>query len=174
MWFSVDIEADGPIPGEYSMVQLGAVLIDKEGKLDSTFYTNLNPISDNYKEDALHSFNCTREETLVYTDPMIAMQNFATWIQQVNFESRPMFLSDNNGFDWMFTCYYFHRFLGSNLFGHSSFNLGSFYKGIVQDMYKNFKHLRDTKHTHNPVDDAKGNAEAFLKIVKQYKVNPWS
>ena len=33
-------------------------------------------------------------------------------------------------------------------------------------MTKNFKHLRKTKHTHHPVDDAKGNAEALLHMVQ--------
>jgi hypothetical protein len=32
----------------------------------------------------------------------------------------------------------------------------------------NFKHLRKTKHTHNPVDDARGNAEALLRIKDEY------
>ncbi len=32
------------------------------------------------------------------------------------------------------------------------------------DMFTNFKHLRKTKHTHNPVDDAIGNAEALLEM----------
>lgn len=48
--------------------------------------------------------------------------------------------------------------------GFSSQNLGSLYKGMVMDMSQNFKHLRKTKHTHNPVDDAKGNAEALLTL----------
>jgi hypothetical protein len=68
----------------------------------------------------------------------------------------------------MFICWYFHRFMGRNPFGHSSQNLGSLYKGIVKDMSKNFKHLRKTKHTHHPVDDAKGNAEAVLAIRSEY------
>jgi len=75
-----------------------------------------------------------------------------------------MFISDNNGFDWMFICWYFHHFLGRNPFGHSSTNLGSLYKGLVKDTSQNFKHLRKTKHTHNALDDALGNAEAFLQI----------
>jgi len=33
---------------------------------------------------------------------------------------------------------------------------------LVQDTTKNFKHLRKTEHTHHPVDDARGNAEALL------------
>jgi hypothetical protein len=41
------------------------------------------------------------------------------------------------------------------------------YKGMVRDVSKNFKHLRKTKHTHNPVDDARGNAEAMLEMNKE-------
>lgn len=95
------------------------------------------------------------------------MKQFQTWICE-NSKGQPMFISDNNGFDWMFVCWYFHHFLGINPFGHSSMNLGSLYKGVIRDTFKNFKHLRKTKHTHNPVDDARGNAEAFLEIIRQY------
>jgi len=31
-------------------------------------------------------------------------------------------------------------------------------------MFQNFKHLKTTKHTHHPVDDATGNAEALLSM----------
>ncbi len=32
----------------------------------------------------------------------------------------------------------------------------------------NFKHLRKTTHTHHPVDDVRGNAEALLQIKEEY------
>ena len=31
-------------------------------------------------------------------------------------------------------------------------------------MFQNFKHLQKTTHTHDPVDDALGNAEALLAM----------
>ncbi len=96
-------------------------------------------------------------------DPKATMEQFAQWISRVC-NDQPIFISDNNGFDWMFICWYFHHFLGRNPFGFSSQNLGSLYKGMVQDMFQNFKHLRKTRHTHHPVDDAKGNAEALMAI----------
>ncbi|WP_315821738.1 hypothetical protein [Paraflavitalea speifideaquila] len=95
------------------------------------------------------------------------MEKFATWLKEV-VKDRAVFISDNNGFDWMFICWYFHHFTGANPFGHSSYNLGSLYKGIVKDTFQNFKHLRKTKHTHHPVDDAKGNAEALLTLKKSW------
>jgi hypothetical protein len=41
---------------------------------------------------------------------------------------------------------------------------GSLFKGLVRDTTKNFKHPRKTLHTHHPVDDAAGNAEALLAM----------
>lgn len=46
-------------------------------------------------------------------------------------------------------------------------NLGSLYKGLVRDSSENFKHLRKTRHTHHPVDDARGNAEALLHMKEK-------
>ena len=47
---------------------------------------------------------------------------------------------------------------------------GSLCKGLMVDMTKNFKHLRKTRHTHHPVDDAKGNAEALLALKEGFKL----
>ena len=163
----VDVEADGPIPGDYSMVSLGAIIV--EPNLDRTFYGKLKPISDKWLPEALKVSGHTREETLSFTDPKEVMFGFKEWIS-VNAGYKPMFISDNNGFDWQFTNWYFHHFVGENPFGHSSTNLGSLYKGVVRDMFKNFRHLRDTPHTHNPVDDVRGNAEAMLKLQGKYGV----
>ncbi len=66
--------------------------------------------------------------------------------------------------------WYFHHFTGSDPFGFSSTNLGSLYKGLVRDLFQNFKHLRKTAHTHNPVDDAKCNAEALLAMKDQFQL----
>lgn len=163
----VDIEADGPIPGDYSMVCFGAVLVKEP--LQNTFYAKLKPISEKWVPEALTVSGFTREETLQFEDPKTAMENFAVWLGK-HTKGSPMFISDNNGFDWQFINWYFHHFLGRNPFGFSSTNLGSLYKGAVKDTFKNFKHLRTTKHTHNPVDDAMGNAEAFLKIIQSFDI----
>jgi hypothetical protein len=164
-YIMVDVEADGPIPGDYSMVCFGAIVV--EPSLDRTFYGRLKPISDKWIPEALQVSGFSREETLQFDDPKQVMQQFADWIGQVS-GGRPMFISDNNGFDWQFVNWYFHHFLGKNPFGHSSTNLGSLYKGVVRDMFTNFKHLRKTKHTHHPVDDVRGNAEAMLRIIEEH------
>jgi DNA polymerase III epsilon subunit-like protein len=160
----VDIESDGPIPGDYSMISFGAVLVDEH--LDKTFYGRLKPISEKFIPEALAVSGHSREEVLTFDDPEYVMTEFEKWIN-VTSKDRPIFISDNNGFDWMFICWYFHHFIGRNPFGFSSQNLGSLYKGIQKNVFTNFKHLRKTKHSHHPVDDAKGNAEAMLVMKKE-------
>lgn len=162
-YISVDIEADGPIPGDFSMIALGAVVVRPE--LQNTFITYIKPISDDYIPDALAISGFSRKECFSkkFLEPRVAMENFADWINKVS-KGKPKFIADNNGFDWMFTCWYFQHFLGYNPFGFSSSNLNSLYKGLVKDDFQSFKHLRKTKHTHNPLDDAMGNAEALIAI----------
>jgi hypothetical protein len=157
----VDIESDGPIPGDYSMVCFGAVIVETD--LRRTFYGKLKPISDRWIPEALKVSGFTREEALGFDDPTEVMRRFESWLKE-NVRDQPMFISDNNGFDWQFINWYFHHFLGRNPFGFSSSNLGSLYKGLIKDTFQNFKHLRKTRHTHHPVDDAKGNAEALLHM----------
>ena len=157
----VDIEADGPIPGDYSMVCFGAIIV--EPALNRTFYGQLKPISDKFIPEALAVSGFSREETLAFDEPDQVMKSFARWIAETC-RGRAMFIADNNGFDWQFINWYFHHFTGANPFGFSSANLGSLYKGLVKDTAQNFKHLRKTKHTHHLVDDARGNAEALLTM----------
>jgi hypothetical protein len=160
-YFMIDIEADGPIPGDFSMIHLGAVVV--EPGLGRTFEGRLRPIVEAWVPEALAVSGFSREQTEQFDDPAEVMKRFAAWIE-ANGKGRPHFIADNNGFDWMFVCWYFHHFLGENPFGYSSSNLGSLYKGLVKDTFESFKGLRKTAHTHHPVDDAKGNAEALLAM----------
>lgn len=160
-YIMVDVEADGPIPGDYSMISLGAVIV--EPSLSRTFYGQLRPISEAWSPEALKVSGHTREETMGFEAPKLVMERFDAWTTEACPERR-LFISDNNGFDWQFINWYFHHFLGRNPFGFSSQNLGSLYKGMVKDTFKTFKHLRKTRHTHHPVEDARGNAEALLAM----------
>jgi len=157
----VDVESDGPIPGDYSLVCFGTVVV--EPSLSKTFYGRTRPISTRYDAKALAVSGFSRAEHEAFDDPKAVMERFAAWTEQVC-KGRPRFVSDNNGYDWMWVCWYFHHFLDRNPFGYSSVNLGSMYKGLVKDDFVNFKHLRKTRHSHHPVDDAKGNAEALLHM----------
>ncbi len=134
-YIMVDVEADGPIPAEYSMISLGAVVVDD--RLDRRFYGCLKPMTDRWQPSNLAISGFSREETMTFEAPRDVMLRFDAWLATVN--RGPLhFVADNNGFDWQFVNYYFHHFLGRNPFGHSSLNLGSLYKGAVRNMDENF------------------------------------
>ena len=157
----VDVESDGPIPGDYSMICIGAVIV--EAALSRTFYGKLRPISERWVPEALAISGFSREDTVAFDNPCDVMACFERWIKE-NTNGRPIMITDNAGYDWQFVNWYFNHFLGRNPLGYSAVDLGSLYKGVARDMFTSFKHLVKTPHTHNPVDDAKGNAEALLSM----------
>ncbi|MFW6025012.1 MAG: hypothetical protein ACOCRX_01590 [Candidatus Woesearchaeota archaeon] len=57
------------------------------------------------------------------------MTRFRDWIKD-NTSGNIKFISDNNGYDWMFVCWYFWHFLDENPLGYSSSNLKSMYRGL--------------------------------------------
>lgn len=166
-WFIVDVEADGKAPGLFSMVSFGAVRLDRE--LRTTFYAQTSPISTEWVPSALAVSKIDRATHESYDDPAVVMQRFADWVMATSV-GKPIFVSDNPAFDFQFINYYMIAFLGENPFGHSARRIGDIYSGLLKNLKagSGWKKYRKTKHTHNPLDDAKGNAEAVLEIVNRF------
>lgn len=160
----VDIEADGPIPHDYSMVCFGACIVDD--KLDKTFYGTTKPISDKWIPDALAISGFSREEHLKFDEPDWTMEKFKYWLK-AEAGPNPIFIADNLAFDWQWINWYFHHFLDGNPFGFSGRRINDLFHGYYNDMYFKWKKFRKTTHDHNPVNDAIGNAEALLYLKSQ-------
>lgn len=162
----VDVESDGGLLGTNSMVCFGAVIIGKDGNLDKIFYGQTAPISSAYNPEALAISGFSRIEHAKFKNPSIVMNEFANWIKE-NSVGQPILISDNNGYDASWINYYFLRFVGNNPFGWSSRRIGDMFCGFFNDGKYQWKKHRKTSHTHHPVDDAKGNAEALLYLISQ-------
>ena len=165
---SVDVEADGPCAGLYSMICFGAVVV--EPKLNRTFYGQLHPIAPSYIKENLAVTGFTYDDVLKFPDPRKTMREFHEWIKKLE-EDAVVFISDNPAFDWQFINYYFWHYCNENPFGHSARRIGDIYCGLMNNLKISSrwkKKFRKTKHTHNPLDDAMGNAEAILGISKAY------
>lgn len=159
----VDIESDNQSPATGSMVCFGAVLVNDTSK---TFYGKTKPVRSGWNAEALAISGFSREEHEQFDDPKEVMEKFAEWVESVS-DGKPTFISDNPAFDWQWINYYFHKYLGRNPFGFSARRIGDLYCGMVKDASKNYewkKKYRKTIHDHNPVNDAKGNAEALLAM----------
>ncbi len=168
--FSLDVEADGPCPGIFSMLSFGFVSV-LDPKI--SFYAELKPITENFSVDAMNVCGFTREKALLSEDASSVILRFKEWLRTEAFPfnrgNRIAVWSDNPGFDWSYLNYYMHRFTGNNVLGFSARRINDLYAGFTGDPFntQKWKSLKITKHTHNALDDAKGNAEALRTILLQ-------
>jgi len=158
-----DVESDGKLLGENSMVCFGAVIV--EPSLTKTFYGKTKPISDVYNPESLSISGFSREEHETFDDPKDVMLEFTKWISE-NSKGRPILISDNNGYDFSWINWYMIKYTGTNPFGWSSRRISDLYCGMMKDVYAKWRHLRKTTHDHNPLNDAIANAEALLEMQK--------
>lgn len=160
----VDVESDGPIIGLNSMVCFGAVIL--EPGLNRTFYGRTAPISKVYDPESLAISGFSREQHEEFPQAINDMNNFYEWIKG-NIKGKPILISDNPGYDASWMNWYFHTCCGSNPFGWTSRRIGDLFCGFYKDMHYSWKKHRVTNHDHNPVNDAKSNAEALLYLHNQ-------
>ena len=145
------------------MVSIGVVALWDRAL---TFQATMAPISDRWEASALAVCEVTRQEHLDYPEPKSQMAALKTWLLDTSGGAQPKMWSDNPAFDWQFINYYFHQFLGENPCGFSARRIGDFASGLYGEPkdHSSWKKLRETEHTHDPLDDALGNAEALEKL----------
>jgi hypothetical protein len=181
LYFSGDIEADGPIPGPYSMLSFGLAVASRfDGStfepLDptaATFYRELKPISDDVDPQALAVAGLDRDALMRHgADPVEAMRAAAAWIAEQAAGARPVLVGYPVVFDWLFLHWYFVRFLGESPFGFSSaLDMKTIYQQKARvpldragrsDLPAGLGSTRE--HTHNALDDAIEQAEIFNRL----------
>lgn len=170
--FVVDVEADGPAPGLYSMVSFGVVEVTAQGP-GAHFYGQVAPIVADFIPEALAVSGHSRADHEKFEQAEVVLPLLVQWLADNNKAGRPVFVSDNPAFDWQFINYYLWRYTKGNPFGHSARRIGDFYAGLQRDFFarQDWRKLKITKHTHHPVDDARGNVEALTALIALTKKN---
>jgi hypothetical protein len=169
LYFSVDVEATGPVPGEYSMASIGIVVV---GKPELFFYCELEPISPAYDSGALAVCGFTMEQLFTTGwPPDLTMEACDAWVKKVAGTDRAVFVSQGM-FDWQFVNYYFHRFLNRNPFGINGIDMKSYFMGMDSCKWRDAAKRRMRRrtgvklpHTHNALDDAREQAAIFGQLL---------
>ena len=194
VYISIDIEADGPVPGPtgwgYSMLSLGACVagcLDADQGFvslppeDDTFYVELRPISDHVVAQALEvceaSLYMPRSALLDHgVEPEAAMPAFVEWVRsaQEKHSGRAVAVAWPSSWDfgtWVF--WYLQRFVGSSPFGHGQHrDIRDVYaarhgvpiRGVSKTSLPD--ELRPRRpHNHNALDDAMEQAELFANVM---------
>lgn len=182
IYFSADIETDGPIPGPFSMLSFALVRAGcfdgkqfiRPSNYDQHYYAELKPISDNFEKEAL-LVNGLDRDRLIHegTEPKVAMTAAGDWITEQAKDGQPILVAFPLSFDWSWLYWYFVQYSKTGSpFEHSKcFDLKTAYavkagvpicesgrSRIPKDL------LGTKKHTHNALDDAIEQAELFANI----------
>lgn len=172
IFISVDVETAGPIPGEFSLLSIGACDVDDESR---SFSIELKPINGNAVPKALEVTGLSLEELAERgSDPAVAMKAFADWaLAQSGEDASLVFVGFNAPFDWSFVNYYFHRFTGANPFGFTALDIKALYMGATGSTWSETrssmiaKHLSPTRRgDHDALHDARYQAELF-RLVRE-------
>jgi DNA polymerase III epsilon subunit-like protein len=167
---SVDVETSGPAPGRYSLLAIGACLVDDPGR---SFYVELQPAGESVSAQAMtvHTLDLERLRR-EGVPPAEAMRRFAAWLEaEIPAPAQPVFVGFNAAFDWMFVADYFDRFLGRNPFGHAALDIKAYFMGLTggawRDTTKSALAARfpDQPHlTHHALQDALDQAALFRRM----------
>ena len=176
VFISVDIEADGAIPGDYSMLSIGACVVENPAQ---TFYRELKPLDKaGFDPEAVKVTGRLREDCLENgNNPLTVMEDFDAWVQRVRNGQKAVFVGFNATFDWLFVHWYFIHYLGRSPFGIAGLDIKAFYMGRFATEWRDAckrpikKHLNSlgfqpSKHTHNALDDALEQAAIFAALLK--------
>jgi DNA polymerase III epsilon subunit-like protein len=169
-FISIDVETAGPIPGEYSMLSIGACLVASPFL---TFTCELKPINDKFVSEALDVSGLSLErlkETGI--EPEVAMSRFREWIIEAAGDNVPVFVGFNAPFDWSFINYYFHRFTGDNPFGFTALDIKALWMGVSGCSWADTRSSRIADAVqpklhgdHDALHDAQYQAELFRLVL---------
>ena len=119
LYFSADVETDGPIPGPYSILSFAIVYAGSfDGRkfvrprdYDRVFYRELRPISDSFQQEALDVNGLDRDRLCAEgLAPDIAMAEAFNWITANANGAKPVLVAYPLSFDWTWLYWYFMKF----------------------------------------------------------------
>lgn len=184
-FISVDMEADGPCPGVNSMLQLGAVFYDETGKELDEYIENISPIDGGIQN--LDTMNWWAEQeaknpglwasmTTNQVTPKLAMERFQSKVQKWGGALRcsPLVVAYPAGYDFSWLYFYLCKFMGKSCVGFSALDMKTMAMCLLNKTYHDSAKRRfprnwfdpKLKHTHNALDDARGQGYNFFQMKK--------
>jgi hypothetical protein len=184
VYFSADVETDGPIPGPFSILSFALVFA---GTFDGTrftapqdyrqsFYRELRPISNDFQPEALQVNGLDRDRLITEGQrPEVAMTEAAQWVEGLVEHGKPILVAYPLSFDWSWLYWYFTSFSRQGSpFNHSlCFDIKTAFAikaGVpISEAGKSklLPSLRpQSRHTHHALEDAVEQAEIFARVFQ--------
>ena len=138
IYFSIDVEASGPVPALYNLVSIGAVPVSLRGSTwepeEDRFYVELKPIFRGFDPGAMAVHGISREHLeRKGAPPLEAMRRLTRFVEERvrSARARAVFVGHNAVFDWAYINYYYELHYLPNPFGYKALELKSFAMGCL-------------------------------------------
>jgi hypothetical protein len=182
-YLSFDVEADGPYPGDYSMIQFGGVLYDHDGNQLDEFKVNLEEIADNgihpetkswWASEGMDAYHATRVNMV---DAQLGMEMLDAWLEKWSKNARIIAVGYPVTYDFLWVYWYLNKFVGRCLLSFSGLDIKTMaYTMMGAKQYRKASKsgmpphwLSDLPHTHDALDDAREQGELFFNIRKDVR-----
>lgn len=179
IYFSVDIETDGPIPGDNSMLSLGAAAFAADGKMLSTFSVNFQTLQNAIPDINTMEWWSKNQEAYEQTrqnvvGPQSAIGQFVNWVNETCGKDKPVFVGYPAGFDFLFVYWYMIHFGCKSPFSFSALDIKTYASAMLKLPYREYtkknmpkRWFSDDKHTHVALDDAIEQGKLFCNMLKE-------
>ena len=177
IYVSCDVESDGPIPGENSMLSLGAAAFTREKENISEFDSNLNVLPGASPNPDTMAWWAGNQEAWEYCrknqgDPKEVMEGFSRWLDQLRARGKTVCVCYPAGYDFTFIYWYLMKFVGRSPFGFQALDIKSYAMAKLGTQFRktvkaNFpkEWFDDLPHTHKALDDAREQGAMFINIL---------
>jgi hypothetical protein len=177
IYVSVDIEADGPIPGPHSMLSIGAVAYNQAGEEIDHYSANLetlegasaHPRMEAWWQHFPEAWAACRENT---RPPQAVMTEFADWIERL--QGNPIFTAWPATWDFMWIYWYLLRFTDRRSFGEHGIDMRSYAMGMRKKSFRESgkpylpkRWFSEQEHNHIALDDAREQGELFVSMLRE-------
>jgi hypothetical protein len=179
MYVSTDIEADGPIPGVYSMLSFGSAAFTADKKLVGTFSANLetlpeaitHPETMEWWKGQPQAWSACRQDL---QQPEAAMKKYLAWLKTL--PGNLVFVAYPATFDFMFMYWYLIRFTGESPFSFAALDVKTYAMAMLGKPFhevvkKNMpgRWFDVSKKMHVALDDALEQGALFCNMLAENK-----
>lgn len=177
VYVSTDIETDGPLPSQNSMLSFGSAAFTLQKGLIGTFSANLKEMVGCFPDPRTKAeFWDKNPEAWAACrtdprDPREAMTAYVAWVRGL--PGTPVFVGYPATFDFLFMYFYMGTYGLESPFSFAALDIKSYAMAVLK------KSFRDTtkksmpkswfskaKHTHVAIDDAVEQGELFMNILR--------
>ncbi len=175
LYVSTDIETDGPIPGDNSMLSLASAAYRADKTLVGTYSANLellpesvpDPATMKWWESHREAWEASRREPRPVRE---VMREYASWLKGL--PGRPVFVAYPAGYDFTFVYWYLMRFAGESPFSFSALDIKTYAMALMGSEFRQAVKGNMPKdwfdrlpHTHVALDDALEQGALFCNML---------